>query len=130
MPEVEILSDFEVLILGEDIGHRPLPTERGVAVLKSVLATPPRAAVDLPSSVEDKRSYRELVDAAVETIGRIKFVRTEADAILYEQAKNLLYAAAAADTSADWPFRRLCSLIRAGRATWARRSCSLPKPGS
>jgi len=123
-------SDHELLILADDVGHKPLTTGRGVEILRSVLnsplrsgaektpqlstqVAPPPPEVKLPAKdYAPKKTYRQLIDAAVDAIERIKFLRNDAEKVLYEGAKRDLYAAALLDPSADWPYRRLCSLIK------------------
>lgn len=105
--------DHEIHIVAEEIGHKPLPTSRGVAIVRAALGrvAVPQAALP-PAQKPTQLSYSELISAAVGKIERIKFIRDEVETALYESAKNDLHAAAAADPSADWPFRRLCSLIK------------------
>lgn len=89
-------------------GHKPLPTDRALKALRGLIeqgwAT---------EAVEEPR-YAELIERATAAIGRIRFVRDEADRIAFDEAKGALLAAAATDGHADWPYLRLCSLTK----TW------------
>lgn len=113
--EVESVYDTEIHIVSDEIGHKPLPTSRGVEIVRQALAQRVETAQQMETRIEpieDKRSYQELVDSAVASIARIKFIRDANETTLYLSAKNDLYAAASLNTSADWPYRRLCSLIK------------------
>lgn len=108
------ISDHEVLILADEVGHKPLPTGRGIEILRATMGLPLKSVeqssvVAVPPSTP---SYAELIEGAVAAIGNIKFIRTDAEKDLYERAKADLYLAAGIDKSADWPYRRLCSLIK------------------
>lgn len=108
-----LTSDCEMLVLAEEIGHKPLSTARGIEIVRAALATPLRAQVQRQvDEPKPERTYRQLVDSAVAAISQIKFIRSDPEKVLYETAKSELYAAAALDPSADWPYRRLCSLIK------------------
>ena len=105
--------DHEIHIVAEEIGHKPLPTLRGVEIVRASLGRvilPPAALP--PAQNPPRLSYSELISAAVGKIEKIKFIRDEAETALYDSAKKDLHAAAAANPSADWPYRRLCSLIK------------------
>ncbi|MCR1163666.1 hypothetical protein NEK97_19550 [Paenarthrobacter sp. UW852] len=113
--EVESIYDTEIHIVSEEIGHKPLPTSRGIEIVRSALSQTVKEAqkTDFAAEpIQDRRSYQELVDSAVASIGQIKFIRDAEETTLYLSAKNDLYAAARLNASADWPYRRLCSLIK------------------
>ncbi|NKR10649.1 hypothetical protein A5N16_16135 [Arthrobacter sp. M6] len=112
---VEFFYDNELHIVSEDIGHKPLPTSRGAQLVRAALNQAAPTAHGVASTMEqpkDDRSYQELIDSAVKSIEQIKFIRDEAEKALYLSAKRDLYAAASINNSADWPYRRLCSLIK------------------
>ncbi|MGJ9402570.1 hypothetical protein [Arthrobacter sp. KK5.5] len=121
------IGDYEIQTTSNAIGHKPLPRTKATLVIRSVLgslleindvpAAKP-ASSSTTSSASGTQTFREVLDEATGVIASIRYIRDEADTAKYLRAKELLYRAAELNPAHDWPYRRLCSLIKLWKNTF------------
>ena len=114
------VGDVQLSIVSNDIGHAPLPAEFGIKYINTAIAEG-WSYKEKDKNNESKRlqadslselDYKELIDKAVNLVNSLKFIRTNEELAVYQQAKNLLYRAGDINPTADWPYLKICQIVK------------------
>lgn len=98
------IGDASLTVTANQIGHKPLPTSIGIGYVRSILAEGWQTLYSF--------DYKSLIDLAVNKAKEVRYIRTVEDTQKYEELKGILYSAARANENADWPYLKLCSVIK------------------
>ncbi|MEA1987700.1 MAG: hypothetical protein U9N57_00665 [Pseudomonadota bacterium] len=111
--DVEVFGDFDVKVLSESKGHKPLDTPIGLKVIRSAISDDWSVNKCNQQDIElSKPSYKNVLDKAIENSKLVKYIRTEEDEMNYKKALRGFYQAAEMNVSADWPFLKVCSMVK------------------
>lgn len=106
-------GDYSLCFLSEDIGHKPLQTVQGVSIINEVLGSGWKVhqVVEEYETI-DELDYKAILNKAVALASEVKYIRTEEDSNKYSEAKELLYKASDVNSQADWPYLKICSMVK------------------
>lgn len=105
---VNAIGDTNLTIISEPIGHKPLASSYGVSFIQSAIS---EGWQTTKCEVTENR-YEGLIKDAVKKASTIKYIRDEKEKIEYEKLKEMLYEAVAINPTADWPYLKICSIVK------------------
>ena len=111
---VSSYGDFQIQIMAETIGHKPLQTAQVIPIIQQYIAENKMFNTKLihNPSQEIDGDYKATLDNALAFASKVKYIRTDEDSKNYEKSLSELYRAAAINQKADWPFLKICSMLK------------------
>ncbi len=112
----EVPKDYLLVVNHEVLGHKPLPTPNAVQYVKKAFEffsggnNSVERTIKTASPASAPADFKAILNQATETAKTITYVRDEADTRRYKETLRLLEAAANANTSADWPYLKICQV--------------------
>lgn len=106
------------------IGHKPLPSAYGISFIKAAIQegwSAKKTEHVRPSDSNDRaceldltlnNDYKGLLDAANKIAAGLKYIRSDEEKVAYEQAKEWLYMAGKLNQAADWPYLKICQMVK------------------
>jgi len=112
---IEVPKDYLLVVNNEVVGHKPLPTSIAVQYVNKAFDffSGGKVYIDRATQPQVLAEYRSILDQAIEVAKTIEYVRDEEDTRRYKNALRLLESAATADTTADWPYLKICQIEKA-----------------
>jgi predicted nucleic-acid-binding Zn-ribbon protein len=113
--DVNSIGDIQIKVLSKSVGHKPLDTSKGIKLIREAITEGWEVVTHTQETKTDlsiAKSYEQTLNEGIELAKKIRYIRNESDSLVYHHAKELFYEAGRLNPQADWPFLKLCSMIK------------------
>lgn len=115
------IGDYQLSIVAESVGHAPLPSSYALKFIETAIREGGNYKENTVNNNElDKHifdldkdiTYKQALDKALALAADIKYIRDDSETQKYHESKKYLYLAAEKNQQADWPYLKICQMVK------------------